>query len=337
MSKTSVIVTVVIILILVCVRLITISISRHVPQEAFTNEFVYNIDNPNDEYTIVPYTTFDQQLVSIGKNRGKCSRLIVVSLIRNCKDSIPCMTCKLAVLSGIFKEVHVYLFENNSTDGTRDYLLPYVGRKGFGGSNVILHLVNPLTHKLNEPTCQSDNQLLVNDQRGGSLEGVGFNRIQRMVTLRNSVLDFIYKVKHEKNDILLMTDMDIIGRIFPTGICETLGYLTKFNNLGFVSFRGYTNRKMYFDPYSYSPIEDSSIISSVSSTFGKIPSNHGLFKVGSAHSGGVFANLPIREDLRYKLEKSPLGVYLCEHVTMMREMENNVINTNMAFIVKDHV
>jgi hypothetical protein len=310
-------------------------ISHHIPKEIVNDDFIYNIDDDEDEYKLSPKNAFNHQMISLGRDQASRSKLLVVSLIRNCENSIPAMSCKLAVLSRIFDEVHVHLFENNSTDGTRRILLSYCGKENrLGGPNVFLTMVNPFTYKYNEAICNTSEQDLVNDQRGGNLEGIGYKRINRMVVLRNRVLEYIYRVQ-ASYDYLLMSDMDIIGRIFPRGIQETVGYLTHFGDMGFISFRGYTNQRTYFDPYSYSSLDGKTLITSVSSMI-NIPSNQGLYPVGSAHSGGAFANLPLKPGLKYELEKTHLGFYLCEHVTMMRQMKNNFINTNMAYLVLNH-
>lgn len=306
-------------------------ISRRHHQDFFSDAFIYNTDTDEDEDEIVPTNSFDPHLLTLGTEQSRRKRLMVVSLVRNCEKSIPCIIHKLKVLGRIFAQVKVYLFENNSTDNTRKHLLN-INQKA--GMNVEVLLVNPFTYKINETECSTTDDQLANDQRGGSLDGLGFTRINRMVILRNRTLRFIYEHQH-KHDLLLLTDMDIIGRMFPKGIRETVGYLSAYNDIGFVSFRGYT-RKGYFDPYSYTPVDTTSMVTSfLASRF--VPCNQGMFNVGSAHSGGAFANLPLKDDLSYELVKSSLGVYLCEHVTLMHKVKNNCINTNMAFMVQNHV
>jgi hypothetical protein len=309
-------------------------VSKNIPTYVFDDDFIFNLDD-SDEDIVVPPSSFDPQLLELGTESAKGKKLLVVSLIRNCSPSIPCMIHKIHLLSKLFSQVHVCLFENNSTDDTRKRLLSYTGNNKLG-KNVRISLINPFTFAVNEPECATHEELLSNDQRGGSLEGLGETRIARMTLLRNRVLDYIEKHQSEY-DMVLMTDMDIIGRFFPKGIRETVGYLTKFSDMGFISFRGYSDRRTYFDPYSYCPAGGTATLVSGLLFLIQTPSNVGLIEVSSAHSGGIFANLPLQKGLRYNLEKSSFGYYLCEHVTMMRNVKNNFINTNMAFIVQDHV
>jgi hypothetical protein len=68
----------------------------------------------------------------------------------------------------------------------------------------------------------------------------------------------------------------------------------------------------------------------------------GLQPVDSSHSGGIFANLPLRPALRYSVDHVitiPLvaDVNLCEHITLMEKVPNNFVNTNMSFLVQDNV
>jgi hypothetical protein len=167
-----------------------------------------------------------------------------------------------------------------------------------------------------------------------------------MAFLRNKVLDYVYQHQSEY-DTLLTTDLDIIGRIFPEGIKETIGYLRTTKDIGFVSFRGYFNGKKFFDPYAYkgtdllSQTSLTSLLACLVCQY-NMPSGVGLKPVVSAHSGGAFANLPLPPHLRY-LGKHVLtvpfvtDVYLCEHVTLLEQVKNNFINTNMTFLVKENV
>lgn len=318
-----------------------------ISEALFEDKFIY-ADSPRDEFSIVRRRNFDWNMVKLGENTGKSRiRLLVVSLVRNCSGSIPCMEKKMAVLASVFKDVHLVLFENNSTDDTRTELLKYAkNEKRMGAENVKVTVVNPFTMKENEEFCVSGDSDFTNNDKAG-LSGATSGRIGRMTFLRNRVLRYVYE--HQGNyDMLLMTDMDIIGRIFPTGIKETVGYLiARRGEIGFVSFRGFFPSGGFFDPFSY---RGTDILSQSKLTtllfcmkgYFLVPSGKGMYPVCSSHSGGIFSNLPLPPDLRYSCEHVltvpfVTDVHMCEHVTLMEKVPNNFVNTNMSFLVKDNV
>ena len=319
----------------------------NVSEAWFRDEFIYG-DDPKDEFSIVKKKKFDWNMVKMGEDVARNNtRLLVVSLVRNCSGSIPCMEKKLAVLGSVFKEVHMVFFENNSRDNTRQELLKYVrGEKIMGSENVKVTLVNPFTMAENEEVCASTDGEFQNNDKAG-LRGATSGRIGRMTYLRNRALNWVYR-NQENYDMLLMTDMDIIGRIFPTGIKETVGHLhAKKGEIGFVTFRGFFPSGGFFDPFSY---RGTDIFSQTNFTtlllcmkgYYLMPSGQGMQQVSSSHSGGIFANLPLPPRLRYSCEHVltipfVTDVHLCEHVTLMEKVPNNFVNTNMSFLVKDNV
>lgn len=319
----------------------------NISEAYFTERFIYR-SNPRDEFAIVKKDKFNRNMVNLGSHEAKSNvRLLVVSLVRNCSGSIPCMEKKVGVLSSVFKSVHVALFENNSSDDTRRILLEYSvrGNKKFGGDNVTLSVVNPFSLVENEDVCQVTSKEFENNVKAG-IHGAGAGRINRMVYLRNRSLDYIYE-HQSKYDMLLMTDMDIIGRIFPVGIQETVGYLRSMKDIGFVTFRGFFSSGGFFDPFSY---RGTSIITKprlmtfllCMISYFTIPSGQGLKPMTSSHSGGIFSNLPLSPHLRYDLEHvvtipGVTNINLCEHITFMERVPNNFVNTNMTFLVRDNV
>lgn len=327
------------------VYIILLTSRANVDQAWFKDEFIYR-NSPRDEYRIVPKYKFNWNMVKRGERLASQQRLLIVSPVRNCSKSVACMEKKVKVLSSVFKSVHVAFFENNSTDDTRKNLLRYaLGKCKMGGKNVSVSIVNPFTLVENEEECSSSKEAFTNNDKAGR-KGATTGRIGRMVFLRNKILDYVYQHQSEY-DTLLMTDMDIIGRIFPTGIKETVGYLRSKPNMGFVTFRGFFSSGGFFDPFSYrshNPLSKTKITTMLLCMIGyyTMPVGEGLQPVDSSHSGGIFANLPLRPALRYSVDHVitiPLvaDVNLCEHITLMEKVPNNFVNTNMSFLVQDNV
>jgi hypothetical protein len=316
-------------------------------RELFSDSFIRGT-HPIDEFRVVPPSAFNWDMVKTGSEFCFADgRLLVVSLVRNCEKSIPYMIRKIRVLASVFREVRVCLFENNSADGTRKKLLPYaLGEKKIGAENAQLILINPFTMAENEEVCQSSLERFINGVKAGLITGASGQRIGRMTYLRNRVLEYVYQHQSEYTT-LLMTDMDIIGRWFATGIRETVGYLRSNPEMGFVTFRGYYNNGGFFDPFSLKErhfLNDHPLANLLLCLKGlfAVPSGKGLYPVISSHSGGIFANLPLPPSLEYKLEdiiRIP-NVYtlnVCEHVSFMEGMKNNFVNTNMTFLIQDFV
>ena len=332
-------------LVLIIYAILVTSMTR-VDQAWFKDGFIYRKDD-RDEFLIVPKNRFNWKMVKRGENLASEQRLLIVSPVRNCTRSIKCMNAKLGVFSKIFKSVHVAFFENNSTDGTRKNLLEYssLGTKKLGGDNVSVCVVNPFTMVENEEHVSSNGSEFQNNDKAG-MKGANSGRIGRMVYLRNKILDYIYEHQTEY-DTLLMMDMDIIGRIFPTGIKETVGYLRSKKNTGFITFRGFFPSGGFFDPFSYrshNPLSKTRITTLLLCMIGyfTMPSGKGLQPVSSSHSGGIFANLPLPPRLRYSVDHVitvpfVTDVNLCEHITFMEKVPNNFVNTNMSFLVQDNV
>jgi hypothetical protein len=317
-----------------------------VDSRLFADAFLYS-NTPTDEFRTVPRSSFDWGMVATGRDFAKSEgKLLVTSLVRDCEKSIPCMEKKIGVLAEIFREVHVVFFENNSKDDTRKRLLEYTRGKSMGGQNVKVTVINPFTMEENEEMCVSNSDIFTNNHKCEKINGASTGRIGRMARLRNMMLDYIYR-HQDKYTTLLITDMDILGRWFPTGICETVGYLRTLKKVGFITFRGYFPSGGHFDPFSFKAIQlpqKARVATLLLCMLGYfvVPVGRGLWPVASSHSGGVFANLPLKPDLSYEVENVlslPVGISinLCEHVSFMEKMGGNFVNTNMTYLVKDNV
>lgn len=304
----------------------------------FVDQFLKRTDHPNDENLIISQKVFNKEMVKLGTEIGSRSKLLVVSLVRNCESSIPWMKTKLRVLKDVFGEVTCVFFENNSCDFTRQILLSQV-TEGFG-EGVRVKVLDPFTLEENKEDCKSVDAKYTNNDKTG-LKGAGGARISRMTNLRNQSLKWIYAKQHEYTHLLL-TDMDIVGRFFPTGIKETVGYLASVPDIGFVGFRGFFRTGGFFDPFSYKdPDSDTQnpimTLAMCMKSYYLMPHGKGLVKVGSSHSGGAFVNLPLREGLRYEAVNVVGDLYLCEHIPFMTAVNNNYVNTNMTYLVKSNV
>lgn len=279
----------------------------------------------------------DKQLVNLGRKRASESSLTICSLLRNGVDGLESSWDKLIAYGGVFRLVRVFLFENDSTDGTRKLWLE---RKESAPPNVEIHLVNPVTFLLDEGEVHVPS--IPKTELGPSGGKVTDNkRISKMVYLRNQCLKFL-RSRTEPSDFVHITDMDIRG---PTpsveGVLNTIGYLTRYPTLDIVSFRG-TRRGtgLYFDPYAFQSEGGSrngfvQLISSITNSQ-DIPFNQGLYKCRSTFSGGIFMNWDRLPRCRYDLRVLAFDTMECEHVSLCHRFENVYVNTNMVMEVESH-
>jgi hypothetical protein len=304
----------------------------------FSDQFLKRVDHPNDERLIINPKVFNKEMVKLGGDIALKSHLLVVSLVRNCESSIPWMRCKVKVLKRVFGEVTCVFFENNSKDYTRQNLLAQV--KNEFGEGVHVKVVDPFTLEENQERCISKDVKFLNNDKTG-LKGAGGARIERMTYLRNRSLKWIYE-NQEKYTHLLLTDMDIIGRFFETGIKETVGYLASVPNVGCIGFRGFFRTGGFFDPFSYKAADSDDqhpvlTMGLCMKSYYLMPHGGGLERVGSSHSGGAFTNLPLPKGLGYEAVNVLGDFYLCEHIPFMSGFKNNYVNTNMTYLVKSNV
>lgn len=304
----------------------------------FTNQFLKRVDHPSDEKMILK-NPFNPDMVRLGETIASKSHLLVVSLVRNCESSIPWMKCKIHTLRQVFGRVTCVFFENNSCDHTRQSLLAQV-RERFGEENVEIRVIDPFTLEENAERCISRESRFTNNDKTG-LRGAGGARIGRMTDLRNRTLRWIYENQNMYTH-LLMTDMDIIGRFFPGGIKETVGYLATVPDIGCVGFRGFFRTGGFFDPFSYKDADSENqhpavTLATCMKSYYLMPHGKGLVRVGASHSGGAFANLPLPEGLKYEAVNVMGDLYLCEHIPFMSGFRKNYVNTNMTYLVKSNV
>jgi hypothetical protein len=279
----------------------------------------------------------DKQLVEVGKVAAEDAELAVCSLIRDWIEGVESSWRKILMFGQIFKSVRVYLFENDSVDGSREKWLELRTR---APENIKIDLVNPETFALNEEkvhlTYISKTRVKVTGAKV-----TDFSRISKMCFLRNQCLKFLRSVA-TPSDYILIADFIKGATPDPRGVLNTIGYLKSFPSIDIISFRGtMKNSAMYFDPFAFQTYEGPTdgfiqLICSISASQ-NISFNKGLVRCRSTFSGGIFMRWDrIKENCKYEPRMLAFNYMECEHVAFCKSFDRVYINTNMVMEVESH-
>lgn len=177
----------------------------------------------NQEYIIYAPEDLEEnfiQKIDRGKNIAKDKKIVITGLARNCENSLKNNLNHIRELVSGFKSSEIVVYENNSTDRTRN-ILKNIGVKIIG----------------------SDDNTEVQD-------GFELKRIQKMSKYRNECLNFI-KNNFKDFDYILVFDFDI-NNFIADGIFNSIGYEEEinFDGIGSVSIKTeMKNNKIYCHHY----------------------------------------------------------------------------------------
>ena len=166
--------------------------------------------------------------------------------------------------------------------------------------------------------------------------GVGKDRIERMVYLRNQLNKYL--CRSSKNyDYVLLTDLDLKGQWFKQGIYSTIGHFENEPKIQVIGFRGTTKEGNLWDPYALEAYGSKNhFFHTVSAVILSriFPRNSGLYRVNSTFSGGIFIRgSEMSKEYQYRLIRILPGVYQCEHISYLHNFDQFYINTDMIMTV----
>lgn len=207
------------------------------------NTNLHSIMNPAkyNGYTFNPLYTNNETLVRIEKGRGiaKYSSLVICGLARDIKDKLQKNIPRLEYIGKHFKEYKIIIFENDSTDGTRELIKEWCKKN----TNVIL------LQCCDEKNCECKLKL----PSSYSKDTLDMGRIERMAKFRNKYLDVV-KHKYFNYDWMLVADLDLEGTSSIDGLMHSL----TFNEYDVIAINGRCgvpstlgNGTMAYDSLSY--------------------------------------------------------------------------------------
>ena len=183
------------------------------------------------------------QKVVFGAEIAKTKKVIITGLLRDTEDNIPFIIKKVEAVGKLFDDYAVLIVENNSKDKTRELLLAWAKKN----SKVVI-----LGCGVNNTECSID---FAKTKTEG--HGVSYDRINKMVKLRNISLDYI---KHHPQlrlyDYTIMWDLDIIGTAYLDGILISIYELDKNADISGICATGVRRYagglfSIYYDTYAH--------------------------------------------------------------------------------------
>lgn len=163
--------------------------------------------------------------VKNGFNVSKTKRVVFAALVRDIEDRMPEIEKKVEKMGKMFEDYRVLIVENDSKDGTRNYLLGWAKR-------------NPKVTILgcghNATSCSIKTAVEKTDGHG-----VDRRRISKMVDLRNIYLKEIKENQELREyDYAVFWDLDMVGSVYMDGVAHSMNYLERRSDIDVVCAYG---------------------------------------------------------------------------------------------------
>lgn len=160
-----------------------------------------------------------------GFDVAKTKRVVFAALVRDVAARMPEIEKKVEKMGKMFEDYRVLIVENDSSDGTRKYLLNWAKRNP---------RVTVLGCGRNAQSCSIKKASVKTDGHG-----VDRQRISKMVDLRNIYLDEIKTNPELHNfDYAIFWDLDMIGSVYIDGVAHSMDYLESDRDVNVVCAYG---------------------------------------------------------------------------------------------------
>ncbi|AQM73342.1 glycosyltransferase domain-containing protein [Noumeavirus] len=161
------------------------------------------------------------QLVRLGMENAKNSRIVFCGMLRDCEDRVPEIIHEFERFDGMFRDWRLLVVENDSVDNTRKLLLDWAKKN----KRVVV-----LGCGVNAKECKMSLPKTLGHQ-------IDSARIDKMSLLRNIYLD--YTKKYFANwDYLVPVDLDATAKWYMDGFFNSLGWFKKDKNLSVLAASG---------------------------------------------------------------------------------------------------
>ena len=262
-----------------------------------------------------------EKQVKEGKENVKNKKIVMGFLLKNSFIHIPSMQQKIKEIGKHFKQYKVVLFENDSSDGTRDILNDW--------SSVDNHIDLMKCCDLGNCECK------LNWQDPKSKGPVSNFRIDKMRFMREQMLKHVQK-NYSDYDYFMIMDFDISGAIFIDGFFTTFQNNKEWdmvfgNGLNSTPIPFFHNELYLYDIMAYIPQEQKIISDSQSSTDNikdffkqnrKLKpywKNHTWKKTKSGFNGICIYKMNSIKNCSYINSKK----FYCEHIDLNNNMIEN--------------
>jgi hypothetical protein len=267
------------------------------------------------------------EIVKNGYDKMKNTKIIFCGLCINIEDKVESIKKRYENLGNYFYDYRVVIFENDSTDNTRD-LLKNVSKE----NNKFILIDCPDVLDCKYRTIQAKDHGVFSDMR-----------MKKMVTYRNKLLHYI-KNNYNYFDIICMVDLDITGPIDVDGVAHSFGKYDSWDCISAYGLNGITltaGQPYYYDFIAYKDdkYDINKNITDLIPVYNKMNSKKigdEIIKVQSGFAGLELIKMYV---LLGNIDYTPRDdKYMCEHIifhnNMIRNNFNNIyINPNMVVLV----
>jgi hypothetical protein len=163
--------------------------------------------------------------------------IVFSGLCINIAPKVEFLIKRMEHIGTFFKDYRVVIFENDSTDGTRELLYQWT-------------LTNPKVHLV---PCPEDPQCKLKSKPAVHAGTFSSSRMEKMTDYRNRSLDYVRR-HFQHFDCLCVLDLDIKGPISMDGLANSFGYWNSWDTISAFGMNGIAlsmGRPVYYDLIAY--------------------------------------------------------------------------------------
>ena len=265
--------------------------------------------------------TLYKNIIEKGFEKMKDTNIIFAGLCINIENKVPNLLKRLNHIGGFFNKYECVVFENDSSDNTRNLL-----------ENNNIHLV----------PCKENSQCKLKKASAVKSGTFSTDRMKKMTDYRNRLLEYIND-NFSEYDCVCFLDLDLDGPIDIRGVAHSFGLYNTWDSISAHGLNGMTltlGIPIYYDILAYKDdqydINNSKLdllpilLKTNSYKVGDFP-----YKVKSGFCGMAFYKMNVIKNIDYVPKD---GNYTCEHVSFHKNMidggfDKIYINPNMLVIV----
>jgi hypothetical protein len=292
-------------------------------------KFPYNADSFKCIKNCNDYNNKVQSGYHIMKNKTLVIAGLCINI--NSDNKIDTLKKRIEHLGSFYKDYRCIIFENDSTDGTRELIKDICIQ-----NNKFILMDCP-----EEPNCKL-NTLVARDHGMFSQ-----HRMKKMSDYRNRLLDYI-KQKYNYFDCVAFMDFDIKGPISIDGVAHSFGTYNEWDTISSFGIMGpvFTfGSPYYYDCLAYKDIDDKYNFNEnvfdfipIILSMNKYQIGDKSFQVKSGFCGLAFYKMYVFNDTRNINYTPKDNNYICEHILLHNNMIENgydkiFINPNMIVLV----
>lgn len=229
----------------------------------------------------------------MGKQIAKNSSVLICTIMRNIDKILPYTLARIEATRELFAKSHVYIYENDSVDGTKDIINSIDPKDGYTRDMDVI-----------KPPKFTDMK---------SIE-----RRTIMANARNKYLEFAreYCAKNLV-DYIIILDADLLGGWSYHGLLNSLGQrnwdIIGSNSIYYVEHEGKWHR-LFYDSWAFRPLDHPEALSDSEANLFSFNRGEPMIEVNSCFGGlAIYKPYFLSEEINYTNED-------CDHPTLHNEL-----------------